>query len=269
MAKRPTQSDDSRPVLVLASGSEGRRQFLHDEIYSVLRKALENGEFAPGRSFSMRWLAERFGTSLIPVRDALKRLVAEGALQLLPNRTVCVPLMTRARFQELLSVRLYLEPMLTRRATEIIDYATVSELEAINNDMQLGARSGDIHRYLSKNSAFHFKLYSQTDSEVALPIVKNLWGQVGPFLNAVFNQAGTSAAKDHHGEILRALRRRDALAAGEAICRDLGEAADLILARSNFVLDAQVGSAKPGAAAPEQDDESIEKANRSSLHQGP
>jgi DNA-binding GntR family transcriptional regulator len=240
MGKRPPRASKSAPVLILASRGDGQRQFLHDEIYRVLRQALENGELAPGRSFSMRALSERFGTSLIPVRDALKRLVAEGALQSLPNRTVCVPVMTRARFQELLSVRLNLEPGLTRRATELIDYDTIAELDAINEDMQAGARGGDIERYLSRNCAFHFKLYSQAKSEVALPIVKNLWGQVGPFLNAVFNQAGTSAAKDHHGAVLRALRRRDALAAAEAITRDLGEAADLILTRSDFVLDEQI-----------------------------
>lgn len=232
--------DSTTPVLTLASRADGRPRYLHDEIYDVLRKALENGEFAPGRFFTMRALSERFGTSLIPVRDALKRLVAEGALQSMPNRTVCVPLMTRARFQELLQVRLSLEPTLTRRATELIEYETIAELDEINEEMQAGAREGQIHRYLSANCAFHFKLYSAANSTVALPIVKNLWGQVGPFLNAVFNQAGTSAAKDHHGEVLRALRRRDAGAAGEAISRDLGEAADLVLNRRDFVLDAQV-----------------------------
>jgi DNA-binding GntR family transcriptional regulator len=264
MNKRPGSLDQTAPVLVLASPADGPRQFLHDEIYDVLRRALETGTFAPGRSFSMRGLSERFGTSLIPVRDALKRLVAEGALQLLPNRTVCVPVMTRARFQELLSVRLSLEPVLARRATEMIQYATISELEAINTDMHTGTRTGDIHRYLSQNCAFHFKLYSQANSEVALPIVKNLWGQVGPFFHAVFNEAGTSAAMDHHGEVLRALRRRDAVAVSEAICRDLGEAADVILARSAFVLDASAEVQISRAIESAQNEVSIGKADWSS-----
>ena len=55
------------------------------------------------------WYADQFGTSLIPVRDELNRLVAERGLAMLPSRTVCVPRMARARFQELLQVRLSLE----------------------------------------------------------------------------------------------------------------------------------------------------------------
>ena len=79
---------------------------LHDAIYASLRQALVMGDLVPGQRFSMRALADRFHTSLIPVRDALKRLVAERGLMMLPNRTVCVPLMTRPAFQELLQVRL-------------------------------------------------------------------------------------------------------------------------------------------------------------------
>src|SRR5882762_4954790 len=93
---------DSPPILLSHS--------LHDEIYAAIRHALITGELVPSQAFSMRALADEFGTSLIPVRDALKRLVAERGLAVLPNRTVCVPRMARERFQELLQVRLSLEP---------------------------------------------------------------------------------------------------------------------------------------------------------------
>lgn len=235
------QTHDFRPrLLPAANHADGTRQILHDEIYLVLRTALENGELSPGQSFAIRDLSEHFGTSLIPVRDALKRLVAEGSLQLQRNRTVCVPLMTRPRFQELLQVRLSLEPALARRATELIDHATVVELTAIDDAMHAHAAKGEAQGYLSANYAFHFKLYAAAQSTVALPIVKNLWGQCGPVLNGIFTLDGTAAAKQHHGQVLRSLRRRDSLAAAEAIAEDLRAAADLILARDDFVLDANI-----------------------------
>jgi DNA-binding GntR family transcriptional regulator len=211
---------------------------LHEKIYEMLRRALIRGDFMPGHSFPMRALADHFGTSLIPVRDALKRLVAERALRLLPNRTVCVPLMSRSSFQELLQVRLSLEPQLTRRATELISFEDVAGLESTNRVMGEAASRLDPKGYLTANYEFHFALYRAARSEVALPIVESLWMRVGPFLHGVFRDSeGSRIAIDHHEEILAAVRRRDPIRAAEAVVRDLSDAADTILARVEFVSD--------------------------------
>jgi DNA-binding GntR family transcriptional regulator len=202
-----------------------------------MRQALAVGDLVPGQVVSIRTLAERFGTSLIPVRDAMKRLVAEHALQMLPNRTFCVPKMTRGRFQELLQVRLSLEAMLAQRAAERIEPATIRELEQINAEMQAAVPADDVRRYLAANQRFHFALYRAAGSSAMFPIVESLWLQVGPFLNGVFTAAGTRSARDNHTQVLKALRRRDALAAGEAIRGDLADAADVILAQHEFVLE--------------------------------
>jgi DNA-binding GntR family transcriptional regulator len=210
---------------------------LHDEIYASLRRALVMGDLVPGQRFSMRALADRFQTSLIPVRDALKRLVAERGLMMLPNRTVCVPLMTRHTFQELLEVRLSLECMLARRAAEMIGRRQVAELAMVNEEMQATVAPGDVKAYLAANYRFHFGLYQLADSAVMLPIVESLWMQIGPFLNAVFTRRGTKNASDNHAEVLRALRRRDTVGVGNAIHRDLADAADVILANVEFICD--------------------------------
>lgn len=195
------------------------------------------GDVSPGRAFSTRTLAERFGTSLIPVRDALRRLFAEHALDMLPSGMFCVPRMSRKRFKELLQVRLVLESMLTRRAADLIDPAGLRTLEAINADMQAAVPGNDIRRYLSANQRFHFEIYATARSLAVYPIVESLWLQVGPFLNAVFSQAGTHRARDNHAQVLQALRRGDSIAAGEAIAKDLAAAADVILADAEFVTD--------------------------------
>lgn len=210
---------------------------LHDEIYRAMRQALIAGDLVPGQVFSIRFLAERFGTSVIPVRDALKRLVAERALVMLPNRSFCVQRMTRARFQELLQVRLSLEAMLARRAAELISPKAIREVELANEEMQAAVPGDDVRSYLDANRRFHFLIYDSAGSRAIYPIVESLWLQVGPFLNGVFNNAGTRNARDDHTRILKALRRRDAEAAAEAIASDLADAADVILARDEFVLE--------------------------------
>jgi DNA-binding GntR family transcriptional regulator len=224
------------PGLTLATADTegGRAHTLHDDIYAVLRRDLVSGGLVPGQRVSIRTLADRFGTSLVPVRDAIKRLVAEHGLLMLPNRTVCVPRMTRERFQETLQARLMLEAMLTRRAAERIDHEDIARLEEINDGMREAVKAGDVKRYLAANHNFHFGLYSAAGSEVVLPIVEMLWVQAGPFLNAVFTDQGTRNAGGNHEQVLKALRRRDPAGAAAAINSDLADAADLILANVDF-----------------------------------
>jgi DNA-binding GntR family transcriptional regulator len=103
--------------------------------------------------------------------------------------------------------------------------------------MQAAVGRDDVKQYLAANHRFHFGLYQVADSAVILPIVESLWMQVGPFLNAVFTREGTNGARDNHMEVLKALRRGDPVAVGNAIKRDLADAADVILANVEFISD--------------------------------
>src|SRR5579863_5105990 len=74
------------------------RDSLHLRVYQELRRALIAGVFLPGQPVTLRQLVKSLGTSIMPVRDAVGRLIAAGALEMLPNRSVIVPLMTRRKF---------------------------------------------------------------------------------------------------------------------------------------------------------------------------
>lgn len=212
---------------------------LHDEIYAALRTSLMAGDLVPGQAVSIRMLADQFGTSIIPVRDALKRLVAERALTMLRNRTVIVSPMSRRRFQEILNVRLAVESMLARQSAEHITAVEIALLEQVNEEMHDAAESGQVKAYLIANHRFHFMLYGTARSAVMLPIVESLWMQVGPYLHGVFTTAGVSHATDNHAEVLKAARRHDPVGVANAISRDLADAADTVLARNAFVAEAE------------------------------
>ncbi|MBU6207924.1 MAG: GntR family transcriptional regulator, partial [Alphaproteobacteria bacterium] len=79
-------------------------------IYDTLRLRLITGQFAPGDAFSTRSLARELGVSQMPVRDALARLAAEGAIDIRSKRRMTVPVMTRLRYDDLMRCRLLLEP---------------------------------------------------------------------------------------------------------------------------------------------------------------
>ncbi|GAA4331098.1 GntR family transcriptional regulator [Pigmentiphaga soli] len=214
---------------------------LEDAAYEGIRKALMEGRLRPGQSFTLRGLAQAFGTSPMPVRDALKRLVAERALQLLPNRSVMLPRMSRARFQEILQVRLSLETMITERAAQRIAPETIEAMGRDHEDMCLAADAGDKAGYLAANRRFHFRLYEAAGSVVMLPFIESLWLQVGPYLNQIFKPGAgrIDTADHHHMEVLRALRRGDGAGAARAIWNDLSSAADGILIDNDFSGDSE------------------------------
>lgn len=227
-------------ALVRAIGLEGALSReggnLEDATYERMRQALVDGRFRPGQSFTIRGLASVFGTSPMPVRDALKRLVAERTLDLLPNRSVVVPVMSRTKFQEILQIRLSLESMITVRAAQSITPEIIQAMAEDHEQMCLAVERGDATGYLSSNRRFHFRLYQAANTVVMLPVVETLWTQIGPYLNQVFRsrEGGTERAGHHHTEVLRALRRGDGEAAARAIWNDLSDAADSILATNWF-----------------------------------
>src|SRR4249920_1390009 len=86
-----------------------QRNTLNEEVYEQLKQALMSGRIAPGSTMTIRSLASSFGISVMPVREALRRLVAEHVLVLLPNRSVALPVFTRERFDEITRIRTSLE----------------------------------------------------------------------------------------------------------------------------------------------------------------
>ena len=101
-------------------------------VYNQLRDFLMVGGVQPGEKITLRELTSAFGTSLMPVREAVQRLAAEGALEVLPNRAIRVPLMTRGRVEEILKVRLMLEGMAVEEAAARVDDAHIEDLESLN-----------------------------------------------------------------------------------------------------------------------------------------
>jgi len=202
---------------------------LSEVVYGRLKHALIVGELEPGAEIKLRTLAAKVGTSPMPVREALRRLIAERALAFQPNRTVTVPVMTRSRFQEILQVRLALEVMAAQRAMPAVTPADVVRFEAIAEAMVDAGRAGDVGRYVELNRDFHFAIYRTADSWVLLPVIESLWMQVGPFLRRFFASEGIRHDLDNHPLVVRALRRGDVVSLGDEIRRDISDAADVLL----------------------------------------
>jgi DNA-binding GntR family transcriptional regulator len=193
----------------------------HDQVYQVLRDTLISGRIVPGRGVTLRGLAETLGTSPMPVREAIRRLAAEGGLVIGPNRRVYVPPMTADRFDELVRARTLLEPELAARALHSIDSARLRRIKDADDEIEAALANGNIEDYMAANRRFHFEIYTAAPSAVLLPMVESLWIQFGPFMRAVYGRVGTAILVDQHVVAVAAIEAGDAEGLREAIRADI------------------------------------------------
>jgi DNA-binding GntR family transcriptional regulator len=201
---------------------------VHDQVYDAIRQALITGRIAPGVGVSLRSLAAELGVSPTPVRDAVRRLVAERALAINPaNKRLSVPSLTAARLEQLSLTRLWIEPELAARAAPLADEALIKRLRTIDDRLDAALAAGDVDGYMIANHAFHFAIYERSAADVLLSMAGGLWLQIGPFMRVVFGRVGTGGLPaDWHAQAMAALKARDADGARRAIAADLSEGMD-------------------------------------------
>ena len=208
--------------------STADKQPVHERVYEALCQSILAGQFVPGVSVTLRGIAEQLDVSPMPVREAIRRLVAESALEVLGNRRVCVTPMTQARLRELYHARLSLEPELALMAMQHMTPADIQALQQFDEELNQSLRSGDVDNYIRCNRHFHFGIYKCADSPVLYPLVRSLWLQFAPFTRIVFGRMGTEVLQDFHAEALSALRSGDRKAFRNAIESDIREGMDFL-----------------------------------------
>lgn len=192
-------------------GPSNDRTAVHDLVYAEIRRSIMLGAFAPGEKVSLRSLADQVGTSLTPVRSAVSRLIAEGALETLPNRWVATPMMTADLFDEIVDWRVRMECQATRMAVGNVTSALIKSLKSISRQLIKEVESGGGRRtVLGLNHDFHFTLYRASRSKVLLPMIESLWLQAGPFSFYSLDSPKDLWDAQHHESILKGLQNHDA-----------------------------------------------------------
>jgi len=205
---------------------------LHASIYEELRRRLITGKIVPGVGLSTRGLAAELGVSQMPVRDALSRLAAEGAVEIRSKRKIIVPPMTPERFGDLLHCRMLLEPDAAAQALPRLGPAGVRRLTEIDAGMDVALASGDVLAYMEGNFAFHFTIYRAGAAAIQTRLIETLWLQFGPFMRVVYGRFGTANLVDQHRVALDAIEGGDAEALRAAIAGDIRDGMGLIARNS-------------------------------------
>lgn len=211
---------------------------LEQRAYESIRQALMGGTFVPGDRLSIRQVAAALGTSPMPARAALQRLVAEQVLEVLPSGTAVVPLLTRASFIELRRIRAELEPLAASLAAPQIDEPALLRLEAWIESLEASLARGDMEAVLTQNQHFMFEIYRAAQAPMLLGFIETLWLRRGPmYWGARAALLRWKAPFTRHKAAVAALRRRDGAAAGAAIRDEIQSTTDFLLAEISFADD--------------------------------
>ncbi|MEU0403204.1 GntR family transcriptional regulator [Streptomyces sp. NPDC006197] len=151
-----------------------RRHSVRGQILEALRTALVGGELRPGEVYSAPVLAERFGVSATPVREAMQRLAVEGAVEVVPNRGFRVTERTPRELAELAEVRALIEVPVMLRLARTVPAARWAELRPLAEATATAAARGDRAHYAETDRAFHRAVLSLAGNEQLLAVADDL-----------------------------------------------------------------------------------------------
>jgi DNA-binding GntR family transcriptional regulator len=199
----------------------GEAPAAHDRLYRSLRAQVMHGELKPGVPLTIRGVAAQFGVSMTPAREAVRRLVAEGALSLSASGRVATPELSAERIEELAALRALIEPELAARALPRAHFALIERLAAINGAVAEAVAKQDATAYIRANLEFHRTLYLRAQAPAMLAITETVWLQLGPTMRALYARLRRHEPPQHHRMILAALRAGDEPALRLAVRSDV------------------------------------------------
>ncbi len=218
-----------------ARGAAPRTLVQH--VYAEMREWLVSGALSPGEKVSLRTVAERQGVSMMPVREAVSRLVADRALEVLPNRAVRVPVLSRPQFRELTTIRLAIEGFAVERAASLRTPQELAAMRRFDSAFRSQCRSArpDPVAAVRANRALHFAVYQAARLPDLVTIIEALWLRIGPVLNldlrASPERLRIGGAESCHAAMVAAIAGKQGRKARAALVADISRAAAFIESR--------------------------------------
>lgn len=186
-----------------------------DHVVEHLRHGIITGRYRRDSKILPKLIAERCGTSFIPVREALRILEAEGFILFRHNRGAWVTPVSLADLEDLYDVRIAMEADAVAKSKPFSDEA-LQDLQGLIEKMSSAFSQEDSGRVVKLNRDFHFRIYRNCDSERRMRIIRQLWMHAERYQQLSL-QVRHDAADDEHKAIVDALASRDHDLAAEAL----------------------------------------------------
>ncbi|MET0681016.1 MAG: GntR family transcriptional regulator [Burkholderiales bacterium] len=208
---------------------ETQREWVYDQVKHMLM----SGALAPGQKVTLARIASDLGVSMMPVREALRRLAAERALTMRPNRSVTVPRLSRAETLSIRAIRQMLEGHAAATAASLITEAEVERLAALQAELAVARSRRDAKRILAVNEEFHFLVYNAACIPVLVDVIATLWLHSAPTLSFFFRAARelrdySDTQNRNNLALVASLRHRDPEGARHAIEAEIVEGSRLL-----------------------------------------
>jgi len=198
-----------------------------NRIYRDIRRSIILGYLRPGKRLSVKALAQKYGTSVTPVRDALQMLAQEGLVTIKPRSGYFVTRVTLKQLRDLFELREILEVAAVERAAARISDEQIRELEQVHGGYT-GEDDDSYERYTDENRRFHYLVARASGNDELAEMIGRLLDRLGRFM--VMRRIGKALAPTH-ARLIEALRAHDVEAARRAILAELTETRDVVLDR--------------------------------------
>ena len=191
-----------------------------EAVEEYLRARIQSGEIQPGERLRQDLLAEQLGVSSTPVREALRRLEAEGLVLHIPNKGVTAREASQHEIEEVFPLRILLEGYATRLAASRLTDGEMDLLTSLHQRMAELEAAGDRRAFSAVNDRWHTTIYRAAGSKLLEKTIRNIWKLAS--VDDLWAIPGRSAASvEEHERILQALLSRDGDEAERAMAEHL------------------------------------------------
>lgn len=196
---------------------EGTLKTLSAQVHERIREAIMRRALKPGERIDQNQLADNLGVSIVPVREALKRLEVEGLVSILPRRGAFVTEISLAHMDDLYDARALIEGEMIARAVPILTDADFAAMATMITQMRAMTNTGDVSSFLALNQQFHLHIYTVVNNQHLMQIIQNLLDRSELYrYRYMFVTRDVTVVHQEHEAILAACRQRDADAARAA-----------------------------------------------------
>ena len=209
---------------------------LRESILETIRDAIISGALKPGEKVAEPELAERFGISRTPIREAFRQLESEGYLTVVPRKGAVVVAFSQRDVEEFYAIKSILEGYAARKACERLHAREIDKLQSINDKLRLLAEDGDVRHFFKVHDSFHELFVRAADNERLTEMILNLVGRFQRLRIASLSLPGRMEfSVQEHQKIIDAFRGGDA-ALAENLVRSTAEHGGKVLMQGGEVI---------------------------------
>jgi DNA-binding GntR family transcriptional regulator len=205
-----------------------------DYVVNSIRERILAGHYVAGARLDQQTLIEELGVSLIPIRESLRQLEAEGFVQIHPHRGAFVAELSITELKEIYLVREVLEETAAQLAVPNLSAQKLDDLAVLIEKMERATDANDYAQLFNLNRAFHFTIYQASDNSLLTQMISGLWDRSRRYRQLYTHLPQRAAqALVEHKDIFAACKAGDSVSAGTTVRNNVRQTTMGILAKYN------------------------------------